>query len=342
MTIGLRQIGQITGADESEMQFIDKVLAIQEIRRTLEDFPRPACADDLYILAIFYYDNLFDMTVFAATLNFEALEDASLRIQGVNDAFEEHFQELEAIAGIDVVAEVDARLTEMGISVPTPTETNATTSVSPTPLGEETALPPAGELIFTSEEEGLNVVVGPVDIPEGMYRLVITAANSTGFFFETIQGECGEGNGRGGIFADGLPREEVLFRSEGCSLLIEVNSARGEWRLEFVPIDLSNTVPISNIYSNEEYGFRTVIGPVTIPTGIYRVTVTTDDAFSAYAVAVSGQCNEEYGAFIYVYAGEGSEGAETVLRTENCIGFITIEASSDALSWTLEFEAIVP
>jgi hypothetical protein len=89
---------------------LEAMLFVQKVRRDLENLPRPYCADDLFRLAIFRYDNLLDAIVFAATGNDDAVQNISLsRIEAVSASHEQQFAELEEIAAIDV----DALLVEM-------------------------------------------------------------------------------------------------------------------------------------------------------------------------------------------------------------------------------------
>jgi hypothetical protein len=54
-----RQIHSLMAA-KTDDNVIETVLSIQAVRRTLEDVERPACADDLYILTIYYMNALTD------------------------------------------------------------------------------------------------------------------------------------------------------------------------------------------------------------------------------------------------------------------------------------------
>lgn len=98
-----------------------------------------------------------------------------------------------------------------------------------------------GGLNFTSDDEGLMPVIGPVVIPEGIYRAKLT---TNGFFIlelTVLDGSCGEGRRSSAlVFAtsrgeadEGL---EVIFNSEGCETLFAISNVSDAWELSFEPL----------------------------------------------------------------------------------------------------------
>ncbi|MEL7235427.1 MAG: hypothetical protein AAGK74_13080, partial [Chloroflexota bacterium] len=122
-------------------------------------------------------------------------------------------------------------------NTPIPTATNTPEPPTNTPVPTYTPIPP-DPVIFSSSELGLQPVIGPVDLPTGIYRVRYT---STGFGIvdiETIGGECitdtfglfnvSSGEANGGA--------ETIFASDSCSGLITVDNTSEPWTLEFLPV----------------------------------------------------------------------------------------------------------
>lgn len=96
-------------------------------------------------------------------------------------------------------------------------------------------------LTFTSEEEGLLPVIGPIEIPEGLYRVTVV---TDGYFIldvEPLEGECGP---RGGYTTNimGVSRDEAvegaeaLAESTGCEALLVIENVTDPWVLTFEKI----------------------------------------------------------------------------------------------------------
>jgi hypothetical protein len=91
-------------------------------------------------------------------------------------------------------------------------------------------------LTFTSEQEGMQPVIGPVSIPEGLYR---ATATTTGFMIaevDPLEGQC-SARGFGSLF--NLSRDtaidgaQAVFESSGCEALIAISNTREPWTLKF-------------------------------------------------------------------------------------------------------------
>jgi len=83
-----------------------------------------------------------------------------------------------------------------------------------------------------------------------------------------------------------------------------------------------------------------LIGPVELPGGHYRATVTTDGFFIAELTALDGECDD--GSFIglpvifTLFDGEASDGAEALVVSEGCSALL--EISNTSAPWTLTLE----
>lgn len=90
-------------------------------------------------------------------------------------------------------------------------------------------------LVFTSEEYGLDTVIGPIDIPAGVYR-VILAANSPDLTFDMeiigLDGsDCGLRNPS--FFSSGRDGDQKVLQAEQCTALLETSTL--DWAFDDVP-----------------------------------------------------------------------------------------------------------
>lgn len=89
-------------------------------------------------------------------------------------------------------------------------------------------------LTFSSELEGLQAVIGPVEIPAGVYKAIATTEAAMIVQVDLVDGEC-EGRGFGSLFnltgGQGADGAEALFMSEGCTVLISISNTREPWTL---------------------------------------------------------------------------------------------------------------
>lgn len=104
--------------------------------------------------------------------------------------------------------------------------------ISPIPLGNP-------ELVsaYSSEEDGLQAVIGPVEIPEGFYRVTLVAGSTTIVHFEITDGTCEDVESEANptqLFSTGeaTDGEEVLLSSEGCTGFVFA-SGLDNWTIEF-------------------------------------------------------------------------------------------------------------
>ncbi len=93
-------------------------------------------------------------------------------------------------------------------------------------------------LTFSSDAEGMMPVIGPVEIPEGIYRVTLV---TEGFFImkiDALDGECGEGSrmssGAFSVMQDTATNgAQIVVNSEGCEALLSISNVTQPWTLEF-------------------------------------------------------------------------------------------------------------
>lgn len=93
-----------------------------------------------------------------------------------------------------------------------------------------------GGLTFDSETAGMMPVVGPFDIPTGVYRVT---AKTEGYMIakiEGLEGECGDYN-IGSLFSisKGQASEgaQMVFNTESCRGLLTISNVTEPWTLTF-------------------------------------------------------------------------------------------------------------
>jgi hypothetical protein len=95
-----------------------------------------------------------------------------------------------------------------------------------------------GGLAFNSDDEGLMPVIGPVEIPEGLYRVTFTVNGMASVDIEAVEGAC-EVDGFMGLFFSmemgGVEGAQAIFESDGCEALIMFSDVMlaDEWTLDF-------------------------------------------------------------------------------------------------------------
>lgn len=107
------------------------------------------------------------------------------------------------------------------------------------------------------------------------------------------------------------------------------------------PPSLTSTPEIRNslTFNSQENGLQAVIGPVSIPSGAYRVTATTNGFFIGQIQTVSGTCNADTMGLFNLMQGIATLGAETLFTSENCQAIISV--SNTQQPWTLDFSQIL-
>lgn len=85
----------------------------------------------------------------------------------------------------------------------------------------------------------------------------------------------------------------------------------------------------------------TVIGPVSIPGGIYRMTMTTEGSLFANLTLLNGECGVKTiaPATLYILQSDGAPtGAEKIFESAGCSALIDVR--SVRAPWSLSFERI--
>jgi hypothetical protein len=90
-------------------------------------------------------------------------------------------------------------------------------------------------------------------------------------------------------------------------------------------------------FDSETLGMQPVIGPVTFPSGTYRVTATTDGFMLAEIEVISGDCDETL--LFAIFEGDADDGSQTVFKSDDCVGLIAIGNTGEP--WSLDFELLV-
>lgn len=189
---------------------IETLLDVQEIRRNLEDLPRPTCADKLYILTIYLYDAMSDFLALQANLQSELAQTLiQQRFEVYTRETEPIYLELEEIAGVDVYATA-AAIVPVATAIPT-------------------AIPPAP--IYLRGSQG-GMTHGPIDIPAGVYRVRLTGQQINASM-QVISGSC---NSFYLYTTQDTNANEEAFTSSGCRALIEIGMSANPWELVFTPV----------------------------------------------------------------------------------------------------------
>ena len=79
-----------------------------------------------------------------------------------------------------------------------------------------------------------------------------------------------------------------------------------------------------------------VFGPLEIPAGIYRGTVTTEGYFGLQITVLEGECDDSL--IHQVSSGRGVEGSEFVYESAGCTA--VLEVSNITTPYTLQFELL--
>lgn len=195
-------------------------------------------------------------------------------------------------------------------------------------------------MVFSSAENGMQPVLGPIDISDGLYRVKVV---TDGYFIgqvEELDGDCITGtlglfNLTSGIASNGA---FALFGSIGCSGLIKISNTTDEWVMEFYAIDLGKSVPVENIYSSDDLGLYSVTDLISFEDGLYRVKVETDGYFIGNIESIDGNCDSGILGLFNLSQGQASNGAENTLSTSGCVGILTTTNVTEP--WTLTFEKI--
>lgn len=95
-----------------------------------------------------------------------------------------------------------------------------------------------GGLAFNSDNEGFQPVIGPVELPDGIWKVTFTTGGYVLLNATTLTGDCGGYDDEFLILSAGKGdavkgKQEVMTTSDSCSLLLTVGMADEDWTLEF-------------------------------------------------------------------------------------------------------------
>jgi hypothetical protein len=80
-----------------------------------------------------------------------------------------------------------------------------------------------------------------------------------------------------------------------------------------------------------------VIGPLELPKGTYKVTVKTKGFFISKSKILNGECGGMFGLSFYIFEGSANDGEEKLFESQGCK--MAIETSNVSASYTI---TIVP
>jgi hypothetical protein len=94
-------------------------------------------------------------------------------------------------------------------------------------------------------------------------------------------------------------------------------------------------------FDSESDGLLALLGPVVVPTGIYRIRVITEGTFILNQTILSGECETQGRTYVFnASAGQASgEGAQASLISAECIWML--EVSSAREPWELIIEPLM-
>jgi hypothetical protein len=87
-------------------------------------------------------------------------------------------------------------------------------------------------------------LIGPLEIPKGNYKTVITTRGRFTGRLNVLSGSC-EGSSRtanyyGITSAEAINGAEAVIRSDGCRMVLETSDVRGAWTLSIAPLEASD------------------------------------------------------------------------------------------------------
>lgn len=214
-------------------------------------------------------------------------------------------------------------------------------SAEPTPVVEDSPENNVETVIFSSEQDGMQAYIGPVDLPNGIYRVTAETEGYLIMDMEADQGNCMLPLSMGtNIFnltaGDASVAAQSLLAAENCIAYFDVSNTREPWRIEMVTLTSNDITALAEQYYSEDVGRQPVIGPVYMNER-YRFTVTTDGFFIMEILELDGDCGSQPLLF-NLTAGQASAGASAGFRATDCVGFIGISNTSEP--WTLDIEVI--
>lgn len=95
-------------------------------------------------------------------------------------------------------------------------------------------------LHFTSAKEGLQPVLGPISLPDGIWKATITTKGFVTVKAEAINGDCDDAL-LFNLFSDQATdgAQVIIKPSGGCEALISISNTSDPWDLIFEPVKLT-------------------------------------------------------------------------------------------------------
>jgi hypothetical protein len=147
-----------------------------------------------------------------------------------------------------------------------------------------------------------------------------------------------------GVFAQ---EEEVPEECQAEAVATTLEELAGQVREEETSLDdvLSDLRALQSTcaglsFTSEEEGMQPVLGPISLPEGLFRVTATTGGYMIAELEVLDGDCEARGmgGMLFLLTAGQGDDGAQELLESQGCEMLLTIGNTNEA--WTLDFEKL--
>lgn len=225
------------------------------------------------------------------------------------------------------------------------TEPSAATSAPMAPVIEvEDSL-----FSFNSVDDGQRPVLGPIALPQGLYRISVVTNDYIRLAPTTVVGDCGYDfqvkalNLRSGVASSGI--QSLYEATSDCEVVFEIELIKGDWTIyvETVDRELAPTIELAaemSRFSSAELGYQPIIGPVAISAGAYVFTVTTDDFFSVESYALSQDCGLDLGHHIFILGpGDASEGADSLVEVESdCIALLDVHTVDE--DWVMDIKRV--
>ncbi len=200
-----------------------------------------------------------------------------------------------------------------------------------------------GGLEFSSAANGQEPLLGPITLPTGIYIVSLESDGYASAEFEAVA-EC-DGEMAYGmlIYQDEGKVQERLDIDSDCRLTILVDSSN-DWKLtieELEPTDEAEEDAAGEIehvgleFSSVADGQEPLLGPITLPTGIYIVSLESNGYASAEFEAVA-ECDGEMAYGMLIYQAEGKVQERLDIESD-CRLTILVDASDD---WALLIEPL--
>ena len=199
---------------------------------------------------------------------------------------------------------------------------------------------------FSSDESGMQPVLGPLTLPAGVYVITATTDGYMTVSPQSLSGDCGSdvrrsifnlSSGEGG---DGA--QSVVVIESNCNVLLEIGNTRESWSLDIVAAKSLSVQSFSSSYSTDSdtMGLQPALGPLKLPAGVYVFTAKTDGYMIVSPQSLSGDCGSDVRRSIFnLSSGEGADGAQSVVEVEKDCA-VLLEIGNTREYWQLEINRL--